>query len=357
MKNKCTLIVDGNWLLQSRMSVMIDQFNVSLDESLRENAYEELSSRLAYSIIHILNRFPVIDNLVIVADGGSWRKKLPRPTSLQDITYKGNRKMSEERDWNRIYRALNNLTQRCEDLGITSSRFVDIEGDDWCWYWSRRLNAEGTHCIIWTIDNDLKQLVQVYNGSFTAWYNDRNGLFLHESLREKEMDDLEFFMTSQSESPILNELKRNSSKVTYLDPNSVILNKIICGDSSDNIKSIVMYSKNGRNRRIGEKECDKLLTSLNISTIEQLRENKDTIIDSLMNKYKELALSRDEMSERFDYNEKLVWLDEQVIPQSIQAKMCEQEYKQYDLSYIRNNASVLLKEDKTVENIFNGINF
>ena len=356
MKNKCTLIVDGNWLLQSRMSVMIDQFNVSLDESLRDRAYEELSSRLAYSITHILNRFPVIDNLVLVADGGSWRKKLPRPASLQDIAYKGNRVESEERDWKRIYGALNDLTRRCDSLGITSSRFFDIEGDDWCWYWSRRLNAEGTHCIIWTIDNDLKQLVQVDNGAFTAWYNDRNGLFLHDSLKEQAVDEIDFFMSYDTNSPVLNEIKRGATAVSYIDPNSVILDKIICGDNSDNIKSLVQYVKNGRNRRVGEKECDKLLQSLNITNIDELNKNKDVIIDNLLDKYSELDLSKEELSERFDYNEKLVWLDESTIPQSIQAKMCEENYKNYDVSYIRNNASVLMKEDKTIENIFDGIN-
>lgn len=76
-----------------------------------------------------------------------------------------------------------------------------------------------------------------------------------------------------------------------------------------------------------------------------------------MSKYTELGLDRDELSERFDYNEKLVWLNEQVIPESIQAKMCEEEYKQYDLSYIRNNASVLVEQDKYIEDIFSGINF
>ena len=44
--------------------------------------------------------------------------------------------------------------------GIVVSNHSSIEGDDWIWYWSRRLNEEGTSCIIWSSDNDLKQLVQ-----------------------------------------------------------------------------------------------------------------------------------------------------------------------------------------------------
>ena len=357
MKNKCTLIVDGNWLLQSRMAPMIDKFNMSLDESIREAATRDLQMRLSYSITNILNRFKCIDNIILVADGGSWRKKLPRPSSLLDTAYKGNRTMSEERDWKRIFSTLNNLEDKCKEIGITTTRFLDIEGDDWCWYWSRRLNAEGTNCMIWTIDNDLKQLIQVDNGAFTVWYNDRNGLFIHEALKEKETDDLDFFLTADTRSPLLDEIKRSATEVTYIDPNSVILDKIICGDNSDNIKSLVLYQKGNRNRKISVKECDKLLSSLGITTIEQLIDNKDIIIDTLMNKYTDLSLDRNELSERFSYNEKLVWLNERVIPESIQAKMCEEEYKQYDLSYIRNNASVLAEQDKYIEDIFSGINF
>lgn len=357
MKNKCTLIIDGNWLLQSRMAPMIDRFNMSLDEYLRENAVQELQSRLAYSITNILNRFRCIDNIIFVADGGSWRKKLPRPTSLQDIAYKGNRTMSEERDWKRIFSTLNELENKCKELGITTSRFLDIEGDDWCWYWSRRLNAEGTNCIIWTIDNDLKQLIQVDHGAFTAWYNDRSGLFLHNSLKEEVADELDFFLTADIQSPLLDEIRRNATKVSYIDPNSVILDKIICGDNSDNIKSLVIYNKNGRNRKISEKECTKLLSSLDITNIKQLTNKKDIIIDTLAGKYAELNLDKIELSNRFDYNEKLVWLDETVIPESIQAKMCEQEYKLYDLSYIRNNAAVLTRQDSNIEDIFNNIPF
>lgn len=356
MRNKCTLIVDGNWLLQSRMFVMIDQFKMSLDETLRQSAAVELQSRLSFSITNILNHFKSIDNIIVVADGGSWRKKLPIPEVLHGSRYKGNRTTDEDIDWETIYGALNDFMDRCNENGITTSRFFDVEGDDWCWYWSRRLNSEGTHCIIWTVDNDLKQLVQVDNNAFTAWYSDRTGLFLPQELKEPELDDIEFFMTPQVSSPILEDLKTSSLQVSYIDPNSVILDKIICGDNSDNIKSIVRYVKNGKNRRIGEKEWEKAADELNIHTIQEMIEHRDDIIDFFAKKYGNLEdNSREDLQTMFEYNKKLVWLNENIIPENIQAKMCELEYKQYDVDYIRNNASVLAVQNDLISGLFDGI--
>ena len=68
MKNKLTLLIDGNWLLQSRFSVMIDQFKLTHDETLREMASKDLQERLARSINVIINRLPDIDNIVMITD-------------------------------------------------------------------------------------------------------------------------------------------------------------------------------------------------------------------------------------------------------------------------------------------------
>ena len=247
--NKCTLLIDFNWLTISRFSVMMDKFEKNNPESVIESAKQELKETMARSINVILNRFSSIDNIVIAADGGSWRKSLPIPKSLKDITYKGNRKQAIEYDWNSIFGAANELLNNCKEIGLTCTQFNNIEGDDWIWYWSRRLNADGVHCIIWSIDNDLKQLVQKDHntGAFTVWYNDKNGLWIDSEMKEPELNDLDFFMNPIYESPILESLKQHSkSTVNYIYPSDVILSKIICGDSGDNIKSVFRYEKNGR---------------------------------------------------------------------------------------------------------------
>ena len=135
--NNCTLLIDGNWLLLSRFSVINKGFDKNNPDYMKEQASLDLQDLLARSINVILNRFPIIDNMIFISDGGSWRKQLPVPKSLNDITYKGNRSTDVEMDWHYIYGALNKVFKHCKELGVTCSQYSNIEGDDWLWYWSR----------------------------------------------------------------------------------------------------------------------------------------------------------------------------------------------------------------------------
>ena len=65
--NKCTLLIDGNWLLLSRFSVIGKGFEINMPEVAKEHAQRELQELMAKSISIILNRFPVIDNVVLVS--------------------------------------------------------------------------------------------------------------------------------------------------------------------------------------------------------------------------------------------------------------------------------------------------
>ena len=95
-KSKLTLIVDGNWLLMSRLRVLENRY---LDD------YElchELQLMMIKSINVVLRTFPSIDNIIFVADGGSWRNNIEIPSCLhheiagKDVEYKGNREKSED---------------------------------------------------------------------------------------------------------------------------------------------------------------------------------------------------------------------------------------------------------------------
>lgn len=354
--NNLTLLIDFNWLLMSRMSVLIKGFEKSNPEIVKEQTSKELEDLLAKSINVTLNRFKCIDNIVIVSDGGSWRKQLPIPKSLKDITYKGNRSQAYELDWNYIYGASNNVFNRCKDLGITCTQHFNIEGDDWIWYWSRRLNMDGVNTIIWSSDNDLKQLVQVDKNTqkFTVWYNDKAGLFLPSEL-DQPFDEYEFFMRFEYSSPVLESIKSSlKNKFNYINPNDIVLSKVLCGDAGDNIKSIVRYTKNNRTYRFSEKDYESLVKELNIKTINDLLESKQKVSKYIISHKKFMPYKFDEetVNEMFDYNVKLVWLNENTIPESLISSMNQYEYKLYDLSYIRDNYKVLCGEDDEIKNIF-----
>ena len=62
-KSKLTLIIDGNWLLISRMSNMIGKFANEKDMML------ETKLLMIKSINKVLRLFPKIDNIIFVAYG------------------------------------------------------------------------------------------------------------------------------------------------------------------------------------------------------------------------------------------------------------------------------------------------
>ena len=360
-KNKCTLIVDGNWLLMSRFSVISKEFNVNNPTIAKESAQNELQELMSKSISIVLNRFSIIDNIILVTDGGSWRKQLPVPEQLQNIVYKGNRISTDELDWKYIYKALNILSEQCKELGITVANHSAIEGDDWVWYWSRRLNADGISTIIWSSDQDLKQLIQVDSktGAFTAWYNDRNGLWLDNSLHIEStnyIDDLDFFMQPFIvKSPVLENLKQFSNSTNFFDPDAIVMEKIICGDAGDNIKPVARIINGAKTYKVSIKMWNEVKSNLGIKTLNEFFSHKQDIINSIIAIKKFNNNNPDDISEMFDYNIKLVWLNEGVIPETIIMYMNQLEYKIADINYIKSNYKVICKQNNVVENLFDSI--
>ena len=360
MQNKLTLLIDFNWFGISRASVLMKGFEKSQPKIVREQTAIELKELFARSINIILNRFKEIDNIIIVSDGGSWRKQLPIPKCLENVTYKGNRSQSVELDWDLIYKTFEEFIKHCKEIGITCTSHFNIEGDDWVWYWSRRLNSEGIHTMIWSSDNDLKQLVQIDENThaFTAWYNDKNGLWLPKSI-DTTFDEFEFFMKPEYTSYVLETIKSQSNKkqVSYIDPLEIILNKIFCGDAGDNIKSIIRYEKNGRIYRFSEKDYEKIVKDLSLDSIDKFLNSFNDISKYIceLKKYKPYHIKKQDIIDMLEYNTKLVWLCEKVIPETIIVTMNQQEYKNYDLNYIKSNFKILLEEDDSIKEIFEDI--
>jgi hypothetical protein len=57
----------------------------------------------------------------------------------------------------------------------------------------------------------------------------------------------------------------------------------------------------------------------------------------------------------FDYNIKLVWLNESVIPETIVMYMNQLDYGVADISYIKSNFRTMCKRNTTIEDIFESI--
>ena len=338
------LVVDGNWLMMSRMYSFEKNMRKDTPDPIKNRAGDDFKSLLARSIVNMLYKFP-ITNIVVVADGGSWRKELPIPTQLQG-TYKGTRNKDTDTDWNFIYKTFETFLDHAGEK-VTVSRQRGVEGDDWAWYWSRRINAGGDSCMIWSSDQDLQQLIQVDGNVFTCWYNDRAGLFLPVDMYD---DGLEAFMSIGKPDATL--LLQCCKQVTYLDPNYIVTSKILCGDSGDNIRPVVRVEKNGRTYGFSKKYYKDLIGDY--PTLESFYDHFDEIarrIASLDYFHGDKELIREMM----DYNKRLVWLHESVMPDTILTQMARQEYLHCDVDEIKSNYKLLAPEDLGIEDIFGEI--
>lgn len=360
MRSRCTLLIDGNWLMQSRFHVLSKKFKVTNPDHIKEGAMNELVELMARSINLIINKFPCIDNMILVSDGGSWRKQLQVPKQLGDQTYKGTRKRESEFDWKYVYNSLNVLNNIFTNNDITTSQAPNMEGDDWIWYWSKKLTNDGTNVLIWSIDNDLKQLVSVNNnnGAVVMWYNNDPGLYIHEQLNTT-INPIDFFMTPEIFNPVLEDIKKKSQKVTYINPNDIITTKIICGDQGDNIRPVFTFMKGSRHYKITEKDWSKFSKILKISTVDDLINHKKDIATYISKYSKYIHSGNNEINdivEMINYNINLVWLHENIIPSTIVENMNQVSYNICDMNYLRKNFRTLMNDNiDDIKNIFEGI--
>ena len=179
-------------------------------------------------------------------------------------------------------------------------------------------------------------------------------------MKSRELDDIEYFMCPVYENTLLETLKNKSKGDShYIKPDSIILSKIICGDAGDNIKSVARYVKNGKTFRFSERDWETLSNQLSIKTIDDLIENKETIA-KFITSHKKISpynIQIEDVMEMIDYNIKLVWLNEKVIPETCILAMNNVDYKSYDIDYIRSNYKVLCgnEEESEISKLFETI--
>lgn len=317
-KSKVTLCVDGNWLLMSRLSIL--RMRISDEDTL----VKEVKLMMIKSINKILRDIPQIDNVIFVADGGSWRNKIDVPEFLKKdhITYKGNREKDKDLDWDKIFKGYDEFIDVLKETNVNVYREAGIEGDDWCYYWSNKLNSKGTNCIIWSRDKDLTQLVKIDKNTkcFTVCWN--KDYLTIENVEHKNSLDVDFFFTSYDNTTnqnLLETICMKAKKIVEINPMDVVIDKTIRGDLGDNV--LPMVTKKGKTSdkmfRVATKEIDFNLDITNKNAVAEY-------IDNLLNKKSwigKASASANEVIEHFEYNKKLVWLDKSSYPDDILEKM------------------------------------
>lgn len=288
---KHTLLIDGNYFVFSRLFVLPKpkQGKLLADDKQRAQFMRKLSIDFA-SEMRKLKMF--VDDVVLAVDSKSWRKDL-FPAS----DYKGTRKQNQTVDWPSVYAVYEEFQKIVASKGVTVHQIQGAEADDVIFGWSVALNARGKSCIVWTGDRDLIQLVNysTTNDAHTVWYyNTKKTLYAYKGF-QKDMgtsataeisnDDMLFNMGGGAmlrdtyQNDIMDWVSANKVKIEEVDCDEFIFKKILVGDKSDNIQSVVTWQKemkNGklRNYSITDKTADVIWKQF-------IKEYKDFTVDFL----------------------------------------------------------------------------
>jgi hypothetical protein len=273
-----------------------------------------------------------VDDVVLTVDSKSWRKDL-----YPEADYKGTRKQSSDVNWTNVYSVYEEFQKILASKGVTVHQIQGAEADDVIFGWSTALNNRGKSCIVWSGDRDLIQLVNYSktNDAHTIWYyNTKKSLYVYEGF-ERDMtqsiandmsaDDLLFNMGG--EHMILAWVKDLKIEMTEVDCDRFIFNKILIGDKSDNIPSVVTWQKEMKGGKlrifsITEKMADtvyeQFVKELDNFTIEHLfnQEYKNKLTDIIYRVvgHGNLTLIKSSLSN----NIALMLLHVKTIPDSIQ---------------------------------------
>lgn len=361
-----TLLIDGNYFLHSRLFVLPRPKNGVMleDEASRASLMRKLAIDLA-SEVRKMRGF--IDKVVVAVDARSWRKDL-----FPAAEYKGTRKADSSIDWNAVYNVYEEFQNILQKHGVVVHKIEGAEADDVLFGWSTLLINRGRNSIIWTGDKDLIQLVNYSkaNDSYTLWYSPvQKSLYCFKDfidvLNTSETtnnDDLLFNLSIYSgvreeyKLAIKDWIQSNKVKLTEVNCDEFMFNKLLIGDKSDNIPSVVLWQKEMKGGKlrtysITDKLADKIFQQYN-------KENNQFVIDQLFNKdeiekladvvYRVIGKSSvAQIKNNISQNMSLMMLHTKVIPDAIQNEIyssVESELKVLegtDLSQLTNKEKIL----------------
>jgi len=336
---KHTLIIDGNYFVHSRLFVLPRPKGEQLLGN--RDGQEQFMRKLCIDFASEVRKMtPFVDQIVVAVDSKSWRKDL-----FPAAEYKGTRVSDNSVNWGNVFDTYEQFQHILAKRGVIIHKVPGAEADDILYGWATQLNNEGKNCIVWTGDRDLIQLVD-YNtatDAYTLWYyNSQRRLLAFEGfdelLQSKEIDvmcndDMLFNMSSNEvtndklKEDLQSWVLKNGVQIQEINCDDFIFSKILQGDKSDNIQSVVTWTKRtssgtARNYSITEKHALQILEKYreiegNFHIDHFFSSNQvDTIVRLIHD-----VVGRSELKEirvRFNQNLDLMLLHYNTIPESIQ---------------------------------------
>lgn len=333
-----TIIIDGNYLFYKTLFVSKGYGTMPDGRKYLSNKNEMgvFIRKVATDLVYSLNTFSGYSRIIFTKDSKSWRKQIDIPGKEG---YKSGRSYAEDVDWNMFFTLMNEFTEILKEYGVIISTIDTAEGDDLMYLWSDYLNNKENpeNVIVFTGDGDLTQITNFNDDVYTAVYVNKAKSKLivkpgmKEWLKDREEDRNQFDIFSDN---ALKKIMTNDGidliRAVYekieteeVDPNYVILSKILCGDDGDDIPSIWEWKKDGKPKRITNRFIGKVYNELmernNYINIDELVNNprvRNRVRLTLQEATK-VQMPPDIFYEKMKVNALLAHLSKDKIPQNI----------------------------------------
>lgn len=324
---KTQLIIDGHYLLFR--GVYILKKNRSIKEDLEEMLFNDIKK-----ITHAYS----FDQIYFVSDkGSSWRKDVFKEYKERD--------KDNSIDWDSVYEIYgkfkNKLSKR---KNIKILQKSNIEGDDFIAYITKKGNSEGYSTMIVASDVDIDQVLKFdlnnnwinfrWNYKFTderIYLPENYQLFIDKIANFRTDDIFELGNEYEFTDYIKGAIKR--AQVKEVRSEESLFCKIVYGDSSDNISSVIKLKDgvidNEEGRGIGKEGALSVYKIYKESYPEIIDFHSDKFVNQLVEvisyykKIKEQSI-KDEIYKNICFNRRLICLDIAYMPKEILESMKEE---------------------------------
>lgn len=324
------MIIDfNNFAMRSLYTCQFVDSNIKVKNFNTEKECDILVRKITTDICKVIRTFNP-NRVIISCDSKQpWRQELYK--DIDGMEYKGTREKDSDKNWNNIFSAIDDLQNIFSNKGFIVTRIDHTEADDITTMWKEYLFDKNEDVILVSSDMDWVQLVGVHNNNICVCYNPipnnkgKKRLYVTQSIcnwmNTDEKTDI-FFTNYNKTRKNIKGAPNVDSKISFelIDPERVLLNKIMTGDVSDNVPSFYHFYKNGRKQNVTELKAKHIFEALHINNVDELIDanNKMMLKDALE---KEIKHDVDvDCQDRLTRQRRLVELKSEMFPQEIVSK-------------------------------------
>jgi len=256
-----------------------------------------------------------------------------------------NSKQSDTINWDAVFEIYDEFKVLLKKRNVIVQQMSGAEGDDLVFAWSTFLNMQGDNCIIWSGDRDLMQLVNYNpaNNAYSICYDSTRKVLgtypgFEKWVKSREVkDDGDIFSVTavnvddMIKQELENLIKSNKIKTMPIYCDEFIFNKILTGDKSDNISSVVQVikqTKTGKTRttRVSDNKASQILREFKnkykrMSAVYLFDDDYKTEICNIIKNVMKIETPVTDLKLKLEENIKLMLLHTATIPDVIQDVM------------------------------------